>query len=284
MTDQTTSGTLFICATPIGNLEDASARLIRTLSEADIIAAEDTRRTNNLLQSYNIKTPLMSFHEHNIQKQLPKLTAMLEDGKNIALVSDAGMPCISDPGYELVCACIEQQLPISVIPGPTACVTALALSGLPTERFVFEGFLPRGKKERDRILAALQNEPRTFILYEAPHRLTETLTILYERLGDRRAAVVRELTKRHEEIKRGGLKELSEYFTEHQPLGEFVLVIEGAASDEATMQATADPIALTEEERVLIYMNRGMTKMDAVKQTAKDLGKPKREIYDRLIK
>ncbi len=284
MTDQITSGTLFVCATPIGNLEDTSARLIRTLSEADIIAAEDTRRTNNLLQSYNIKTPLMSFHEHNIQKQLPRLTAMLEDGKNIALVSDAGMPCISDPGYELVCACIEQKLPISVIPGPTACVTALALSGLPTERFVFEGFLPRGKKERDRILAALENEPRTFILYEAPHRLNETLTVLYERLGDRRAAVVRELTKRHEEIRRGRLKELSQYFTEHQPLGEIVLVIEGAAVIEATVQANADPIALTEEERVFIYMNRGMTKMDAVKQTAKDLGKPKREIYDRLIK
>jgi 16S rRNA (cytidine1402-2'-O)-methyltransferase len=219
-------GVLYLVSTPIGNLQDITLRALDVLRLVDLIAAEDTRRTRILLQHYGIEKPVVSYHEHNKESRGKELIARLREGQQIAVVSDAGTPGISDPAYELVCACIEARVEIVPIPGPSAVVTALVVSGLPTDRFVFEGFLP-AKKGRTKRLEALREEPRTIVLYEAPHRIERTVADLLHHLGDRQVALVRELTKVHEEIWRGSLSQLQEHLRSWRPRGEIVLVIEG---------------------------------------------------------
>ena len=266
-------GTLYICGTPIGNLEDISPRALRALRGADCIAAEDTRHTLKLLNYYEIKTPLTSYHEHNKREKGPDLVRQLKEGRNIALVTDAGMPCISDPGADLVRLCIEGQIPVEPIPGPSALIAALAVSGMDSRRFVFEGFLPRDRKGRGRILAELQSEPRTIILYEAPHHLKGTLADLAGALGDRPAVLARELTKVHEEIIRGGLCSLVEKFDSMEPVGEYVVIID---AKEFESNETCD---MSMEEHVKLYMDGGLSEMDAMKRVARDRGIGKREVY-----
>ena len=269
---------LYICGTPIGNLEDISLRALRILREADCIAAEDTRHTLKLLNHYDIKTPLTSYHEHNKRVKGPDLIRQLKQGRNIALVTDAGMPCISDPGVDLVKLCYDEQVPVESVPGPSALITALALSGMDSSRFVFEGFLPRDKKIRRKILSELSVEPRTIILYEAPHHLKETLSDLEMVLGNRPSALARELTKSHEEIMRAGLSELVLRFSENEPIGEYVLIID---SKELDLSDTSD---MTVKEHVEFYVNNGMTEMEAMKRAAKDRGIGKRDIYNEIKK
>ncbi len=263
-------GTLYIVGTPIGNLEDISLRALRTLREVDLIAAEDTRRTRKLLAHYDIKTPLTSYHEHN---KLAKLDSLLETlrEKDVALVSEAGMPGLSDPGYELVRAAIEAGIPVVPIPGPSALVTALVVSGLPTDSFLYLGFLPRRRGERRRLLSSIAEERRTIIAFEAPHRLLASLEDIREVLGNRRIAVARELTKMFEEVIRGSLNEVIQHFSETLPRGEFTLVIEGAKE------------VVWEEERVREELGRllasGVEGKEAVKQVARVAGWPRREVY-----
>ena len=266
-------GTLYICGTPIGNLEDISLRALRVLREADCVAAEDTRRTLKLLNYYEIKTPLTSYHEHNKRQKGPDLLRQLRQGSNIALVTDAGMPCISDPGADLVRLCREAGVPVESVPGPSALITALALSGMDSRRFVFEGFLPRENRERRRILSELGPETRTIILYEAPHHLKETLSDLAAALGDRHCALARELTKAHEEILRGALKDLAEKLAENEPVGEYVIIIDSKDTP------TPDTNELTVREHVEFYVKNGLSEMDAMKRAAKDRGIGKREVY-----
>ena len=279
------AGTLYLCATPIGNLEDMTLRVLRILQEADVIAAEDTRNTLKLLNHFEIKTPMISYHEHNKGAKGPQLIERLQKGENIALVSDAGMPGISDPGADLVRLCYEAQIPVTVLPGASAAVTALVLSGLDTRRFVFEGFLPAEKKERRAVLAALEKEHRTMIFYEAPHRLLDTLEELEEMLGaDRPMAALRELTKKFEEVRRGTAAEIRASFDGQPPKGEFVLVYEGY-SLEAQRQAEAEGWAkISIEEHMRRYLEQGRSEKEAMKQVAKDRGVSKREIYQYLHK
>ena len=273
-------GTLYIVATPIGNLADISERALKVLSEVDFIAAEDTRNTWRLLTHFGIGATLVSYHEHNKHEKGSEIVSRLLAGESCALVTDAGTPAISDPGEDLVALCAESGVSVSSIPGACAMITALTLSGLPTARFVFEGFLPVPKKERRERLSALAKETRTFILHEAPHKLRTTLADLSEVLGDtRRISLCRELTKLNEEVIRTTLGDAVAYYGEREPRGEYVLVIEGGSkicADEAVAAVSA-------VERVAYYMENGMSKKDAIRTAAKECGVSKNDLYDQLL-
>ncbi len=279
------TGTLFLCATPIGNLEDITFRVVRTLKEVDLIAAEDTRNSMKLLNHFDIRTPMTSYHEYNKYDKGRKLVGKLLEGQNIALITDAGTPGISDPGEELVKMCYEAGIQVTSLPGAAACITALTMSGLPTRRFAFEAFLPADKKEREQILAELEQETRTIVLYEAPHRLKKTLDLLASRLGgSRRITVCRELTKRHETAFAATLEEACAYYEANEPKGECVLVVEGRNRSEMLKEEQERWEEMSVEEHMEYYLSRGMEKKEAMKQVAKDRGVPKREIYNLLLK
>lgn len=275
-------GTLYLCATPIGNLEDMTFRAVRVLKEADLIAAEDTRNSRKLLNHFDIRTPVTSYHEYNKFDKGQKLVEKLLEGKNIALITDAGTPGISDPGEELVRMCHEAGISVTAVPGPAACVTALTLSGLPTRRFAFEAFLPAEKKEREEILETLSREQRTIVLYEAPHRLVKTLQLLAELLGERQVAVCRELTKKHETIYRGLLPEAADYYENNAPKGECVIVIEGLSRETVRQEEKEKWAEISIEEHMEYYLSRGMDRKTAMKNAAKDRGVQKRDIYNYL--
>ena len=270
---------LYICGTPIGNLEDMTYRVVRVLSEVDLIAAEDTRQSVKLLNHFDIKTPLTSYYEHNKVVKGPQLIKLLQEGKDIALVTDAGMPGISDPGEDLIKLCYENNVPVTVVPGPTAVVTALVLSGLNSRSYIFEGFLPRNKKQRAEVLVRLVDESRTTVFYEAPHHLVDTLDSIYKTVGDRNIAVARELTKKHETVNRGAVGEVLEYFKENEPKGEFVLVLEGKDKEKIKEDKIASFEEMTIEEHFNMYIEQGMSEKDAMKQVAKDRGIGKRDVY-----
>lgn len=277
------SGRLYLCATPIGNLEDITYRVLRTLKEVDLIAAEDTRNSIKLLNHFEIKTPMTSYHEFNKIEKAHVLIDKMQSGMNIALITDAGTPGISDPGEELVAMCYQAGIEVTSLPGPAACITALTLSGLSTRRFAFEAFLPQDKKERKEILTELVNETRTIILYEAPHRLVRTLKELKETLGDRRITLCRELTKRHETAFRSTIERLLEFYENEKPLGECVLVIEGKSRQEIRRENQASWEEMSIEEHMAYYEEKGILRKDAMKQVAKDRGVTKREIYQYLV-
>lgn len=279
------AGILYLCATPIGNLEDMTFRAIRTLKEADLIAAEDTRNSIRLLNHFAIQTPMTSYHEYNKYDKGRKLIEKLLEGKNIALITDAGTPGISDPGEELVRMCHENGIRVTSVPGAAACITALTMSGLPTRRFAFEAFLPSEKKEREKILTELERETRTIILYEAPHRLVRTLKLLEERLGDERnVAVCRELTKKHETVYRGTLCDAVSYYESTEPRGECVLVIDGKSQEEIEREEQKKWEQMSIEDHVAYYISQGADRKEAMKKTAQDRGVSKRDIYNYLEK
>ena len=276
-------GTLYLCATPIGNLEDMTFRVIRTLKEVDMIAAEDTRNSIKLLNHFEIKTPMTSYHEYNKIEKGHKLVQMLLEGKNLALITDAGTPGISDPGEELVQMCYEAGVPVTSLPGAAACITALTLSGLSTRRFAFEAFLPSDKKERQQVLVELKNDTRTVICYEAPHRLVKTLKELLEALGNRRITICRELTKKHETAWQTHIAEACEYYQENAPKGECVLVIEGRSREELKAEEQEQWEQMPLEAHMEHYESQGMDHKSAMKQVAKDRGVSKRDIYRMLL-
>ncbi|MCU6700467.1 16S rRNA (cytidine(1402)-2'-O)-methyltransferase [Dorea ammoniilytica] len=276
-------GTLYLCATPIGNLEDMTFRVIRTLKEVDMIAAEDTRNSIKLLNHFEIKTPMTSYHEYNKIEKGHKLVQMLLEGKNLALITDAGTPGISDPGEELVQMCYEAGVPVTSLPGAAACITALTLSGLSTRRFAFEAFLPSDKKERQQVLEELKNDTRTVICYEAPHRLVKTLKELLEALGDRRITICRELTKKHETAWQTHIAEACEYYQENAPKGECVLVIEGRSREELKAEEQEQWEQMPLEAHMEHYESQGMDHKSAMKRVAKDRGVSKRDIYRMLL-
>lgn len=267
------SGTLYVCATPIGNLEDITLRALRILKECDAIACEDTRHSLALLKKYDISKPLISYFEHNEQQKSELLIQKLMQGENIVLVSDAGTPCISDPGFILVSKCREQNIPVTVLPGANAGLCALVLSGFKCDRFVFEGFLPKNNKERKQRLESLKNEERTVILHESPHHLEKTLDELFEFLGERKIALAREMTKIYEECIIFNLSDRKKALSTIK--GEFVIVIEGSQKQEK--------ILLSPREQVELFISQGMTKKDAIKLTAQKMGVPKNEIYMQVI-
>lgn len=273
------AGVLYLCATPIGNLEDMTLRCIRILKEADLIAAEDTRQTIKLLNHFEIKKPMISYHEHNKQEKGRELVSMLLEGKSIALVSDAGMPAISDPGEDLVRLCIEHNITVTPIPGASASLTALIISGLSTRSFCFEGFLPANKKEKKELLTQLKEETRTIILYESPHRIKDTLSELQQYLGDRKISVSRELTKKFEETIRGSISEVAAILKERDIKGEFVVVIEGMDKKELVDNQAKKWHNITVEQHIKMYMEQGMGKKEAIKKVAEDRNLPKKEIY-----
>lgn len=278
------TGQLYLCATPIGNLEDITYRVIRTLREADLIAAEDTRNSIKLLNHFEIKTPMTSYHEYNKIEKGQYLVAQMAEGKNIALITDAGTPGISDPGEELVAMCYEAGIPVTSLPGASACITALTLSGLPTRRFAFEAFLPSDKKERTAVLGELSGETRTIILYEAPHRLVRTLEELAENLGpERRVTVLRELTKKHETAYRASLGDALEYYRQSEPKGECVIVLEGKSRKLIREEEVKSWEEMSVERHMEIYENQGMSRKDAMRQVARDRGVSKRDIYQYLL-
>ncbi|MCR4616676.1 MAG: 16S rRNA (cytidine(1402)-2'-O)-methyltransferase [Lachnospiraceae bacterium] len=277
------AGTLFLCATPIGNLGDMTPRVVETLRSADIIAAEDTRNSIKLLNHFDIHTPMTSYHEYNKTAKAYTLIEMLQSGKNIALITDAGTPAISDPGEVLVKMCHESGINVTSLPGPAACITALTLSGLPTRRFCFEGFLPPDKKEKQEILDELKNESRTIIMYEAPHHLTRTLGELYEVLGDRKITLCKELTKRYETVMVSTLKESMEHFEAEEPRGEYVLVIEGKSLEDKKSDAQEKWEQMSIPEHMKIYEDRGIDHKEAMKLVAKDRGIGKRDVYKALL-
>ena len=276
-------GTLYLCATPIGNLEDMTFRVIRTLKEVDMIAAEDTRNSIKLLNHFEIKTPMTSYHEYNKIEKGHKLVQMLLEGKNLELITDAGTPGISDPGEELVQMCYEAGVPVTSLPGAAACITALTLSGLSTRRFAFEAFLPSDKKERQQVLEELKNDTRTVICYEAPHRLVKTLKELLEALGNRRITICRELTKKHETAWQTHIAEACEYYQENAPKGECVLVIEGRSREELKAEEQEQWEQMPLEAHMEHYESQGMDHKSAMKQVAKDRGVSKRDIYRMLL-
>ncbi len=275
-------GTLYLCATPIGNLEDITFRVLRTLKEVDLIAAEDTRNTIKLLNHFEIKTPMTSYHEYNKMDKAAYLVQKLSEGTNIALVTDAGTPGISDPGEEIVRQAYASGIPVTSLPGACACITALTLSGLSTRRFAFEAFLPHEKKERKIILNSLKTETRTIILYEAPHHLKNTLAELFEILGDRKLSLCKELTKLHETVMTSTISEAIEYFRKQDPKGEYVLVIDGIKQEilDANEQEKWKKLSVT--EHLEYYMALGIDKKDAMKKIAQDRGVSKREIYQTI--
>lgn len=277
------AGKLYLCATPIGNLEDITYRVVRTLGEVDLIAAEDTRNSIKLLNHFDIKTPMTSYHEYNKIEKGKKLVEKMQAGANIALITDAGTPGISDPGEELVRMCYEAGVEVTSLPGAAACITALTLSGLATRRFCFEAFLPSDKKERQAVLKELENETRTVILYEAPHRLVKTLQELIESLGNRKVTVCRELTKKHETAFVTTLEDALLYYKEYEPKGECVLVLEGRSRAELRQEEVAKWEEMEISEHMDYYMNQGISKKDAMKMVAKDRGIGKRDVYQQLL-
>ena len=278
------AGKLYLCATPIGNLEDITMRVLRTLQEVDLIAAEDTRNSMKLLNHFEIKTPMTSYHEYNRIEKAHVLIAKMQEGTNIALITDAGTPGISDPGEDLVRLCYEAGIEVTSLPGACACVTALTLSGLGTRRFCFEAFLPMEKKERQEILNELKEETRTIIVYEAPHRLVRTLGELLEALGNRRLTICRELTKKHETAFQTMLEEALEYYQEQEPRGECVLVLEGKSREQVRLEQQQSWESISIEEHMEQYLAKGMDRKEAMKQVAKDRGVSKRDIYQALLK
>ena len=277
-------GELYLCATPIGNLEDMTFRCIRVLKEADVIAAEDTRNSIKLLNHFEIKTPMTSYHEFNKVEKARVLVDKLLKGETVALITDAGTPGISDPGEELVRQCIEAGIKVTPVPGAAACINALIMSGMPTRRFCFEAFLPSDKKEKADVLEQLKAEQRTIIIYEAPHRLLRTLTELESALGGmRKIAVCKELTKRHETVYRDTISGALGYYTANEPKGEYVLVIEGRSQKELLEEKRAAWDDMSIGEHFNMYVSQGMDKKDAMKLVAKDRGVSKRDIYNALL-
>ena len=277
------AGILYLCATPIGNLEDMTYRCVRILKEVDLIAAEDTRNSIKLLNHFEIDTPMTSYHEFNKIEKAHSLLAALKDGKNIAVITDAGTPGISDPGEELVAMCYEEDIEVNAVPGAAACITAVTSSGQACRRFSFEAFLPKDKKERARVLAEMQQETRTMIVYEAPHHLRATLQELYQALGDRSITLCRELTKRYEEKKKMTLAQAVDYYRENDPRGEYVLVIAGKSKEEVMQEEQSRWEDLSIEEHMQIYLDQDYSKKDAMKAVAKDRGVSKRDIYQALL-
>lgn len=277
------AGILYLCATPIGNLEDMTFRCIRVLKEADLIAAEDTRNSIKLLNHFEIKTPMTSYHEYNKIEKGHKLVEKLLEGQNIALITDAGTPGISDPGEELVKMCQDAGVTVTAIPGPAACITALTISGLPTRRFAFEAFLPTDKKERQMILDEMKEETRTMIVYEAPHRLLKTLKLLQETLGNRRISICRELTKRHETVFATTIEEAIAHYEINEPKGECVMVIEGKSFEEIKAKEQARWEEMSIPEHMEYYEKQGIDHKEAMKKVAKDRGISKRDVYKELI-
>lgn len=275
-------GTLYLCATPIGNLEDITLRCIRILKEVDLIAAEDTRNSIKLLNHFEIKTPMTSYHEYNKIEKGRKLVELLLKGEDIALITDAGTPGISDPGEELVKMCREAGVIVTALPGAAACVMALTISGLPTRRFAFEAFLPTDKKERQAVFEEMQSETRTIVLYEAPHRLVRTLEVLLDSLGNRRVSICRELTKKHETVYAATTEEALLYYREHEPKGECVIVVEGKSREQIRALERARWEEMSVEEHMEHYLEKGLDRKEAMKQVARDLGVGKREIYQKL--
>ena len=278
------AGMLYLCATPIGNLDDITPRAIETLNSVDVIAAEDTRHTIKLLNHYHIRTPMTSYHEYNKIDKGRYLVREMEKGKNIALVSDAGTPGISDPGEELVRFCHEAGIRVTSLPGPAACVTALTMSGLSTRRFCFEGFLPTDKKEREEVLRGLEREVRTTVFYEAPHRLLKTIRLLRQYAGDRRVALCKELTKKFEKVWLTTLDEAEAYYDAHEAKGEYVLVLEGADARALEKEARREWQEMSLEDHMALYTDQGLSRKDAMKAVAKDRGMAKRDIYQLLVK
>lgn len=277
-------GTLFLCATPIGNLQDMTPRVTETLRTVDVIAAEDTRNSIRLLNHFDIHTPMTSYHEYNKVEKARQLVGQLLTGQNIALITDAGTPAISDPGEVLVKMCYESGIPVTSLPGPAACITALTLSGLSTRRFCFEGFLPAEKKERKAVLEELANESRTMIVYEAPHHLVKTMEELYAVLGDRRITLCRELTKKFETVMPTTFEKALEFYRTEEPRGEYVLVLEGKSPEEKRREEMAAWADMSVEEHMAYYESQGMDNKSAMKQVARDRGLGKRDIYAMLHK
>ena len=277
------SGKLYLCATPIGNLEDITYRVLRTLKEVDLIAAEDTRNSIKLLNHFDIHTPMTSYHEYNKIEKAEVLIRKMQEGTNIALITDAGTPGISDPGEDLVRMCYEAGIEVTSLPGPAACITALTLSGLSTRRFAFEAFLPSDKKERQAVLTELVDETRTIIMYEAPHRLVKTLNELLEVLGNRKMTLCRELTKKHETAFASTFEDILKYYETQEPKGECVLVIEGKNRAELVQEERARWEEMSIEEHMEVYLGQGMDKKEAMKAVAKDRGVSKRDIYQALL-
>ena len=283
--EQHRTGTLYLCATPIGNLEDITYRVLRTLKEVDLIAAEDTRNSIRLLNHFEIKTPMTSYHEYNKIEKAYQLVAKMREGKNIALITDAGTPGISDPGEDIVRICYEEGILVTSLPGAAACITALTMSGLPTRRFAFEAFLPKDKKEHQAVLEELKTETRTIIIYEAPHHLVRTLQELHDTLGgERRLTICRELTKRHEEKLQMTLADSLSYYEVNEPRGEYVLIIAGRSREEMKKEEQAGWEALSLEEHMAHYESQGIDRKEAMKRVAKDRGVSKRDIYQALLK
>ncbi len=277
-------GKLYLCATPIGNLEDITLRALRTLREVDLIAAEDTRNSMKLLNYFEIKVPLTSYHEFNKIEKAYQLVKILREGKNIALITDAGTPGISDPGEDLVQICCKEGIEVVSLPGAAACITALTVSGLSTRRFAFEAFLPRDKKERGIIMDQLKEETRTIILYEAPHRLVHTLEELRQVFGgERKISVCRELTKMHEQVLRHSVEEVIAYYQKQQPRGEYVLVIEGKSHEDIVKENRKAWMMMDLEEHMAYYEAQGIGRKDAMKMVAKDRGVSKRDVYRELL-
>ena len=276
-------GKLYLCATPIGNLEDMTFRAVRTLREADLIAAEDTRNSIKLLNHFDIKTPMTSYHEYNRIEKARHLVEQMREGKNVALITDAGTPGISDPGEDLVRLAYEAGIEVTSLPGACACVTALTLSGLSTRRFCFEAFFPQDKKERQTILEELKTETRTVILYEAPHRLVRTLEELLENLGDRRITLCRELTKKHETVFLSTLSGTLEYYRDREPKGECVIVMEGRSREEMREEERRSWEEMDIREHMDLYLSRGMDQKAAMKAVAKDRRIGKRDVYRMVL-
>lgn len=277
------AGILYLCATPIGNLGDMTFRVLDTLKEVDLIAAEDTRNSIKLLNHFEIKTPMTSYHEYNKVEKAEKLINMLQEGKNIALITDAGTPAISDPGEVLVRMCHENNVAVTSLPGACACITALTLSGLPARRFCFEAFLPSDKNERKEILEDLKEESRTIILYEAPHHLKATLAELYETLGQRKITLCRELTKKFETIVPTTLEDALHFYEENEPKGEYVLVLEGKSLRQRKEEKQQEWQQLSIEEHMVFYEEQGVNHKEAMKMVAKDRGISKRDVYQYLL-
>jgi len=277
------TGTLFLCATPIGNLMDMTPRVIEALQNADLIAAEDTRNSIKLLNHFDIHTPMTSYHEYNKVEKAHYLIGQMQQGKNVALITDAGTPAISDPGEVLVALCQEAGIRVTSLPGPAACITALTLSGLSTRRFCFEGFLPADKKEKAAVLEECAAETRTMIFYEAPHHLKKTLGEIKEALGDRKITLCRELTKKFETVMPTTLEGAIAYYEENEPRGEYVLVVEGRDRKEMQKQAQRAWEEMSAAEHVQFYEDQGMDRKEAMKQAARDRGVSKRDIYQALL-
>ena len=277
------AGTLYLCATPIGNLQDMTPRVLETLREVDLIAAEDTRNSRKLMTHFQIPTPMTSYHEYNKVEKAYTLIEKLNEGQNIALITDAGTPAISDPGEVLVRMCQEAGITVTSLPGPAALIVALTLSGLATRRFCFEGFLPPDKKERKQILQELTGESRTIILYEAPHHLKATLKELYDALGERKITLCRELTKKFETVFPTTLEGALAFYEENEPRGEYVLVLEGKSLQQKKQEQQESFAEMSIEEHMKIYEDKGVDRKEAMKLVAKERGISKRDVYQYLL-